>query len=154
MKATIISIQKPHTDNIFSGTKKVEWRKYSLPAGEHYVYETKRCGGLGMVIGTFRTNTYYHFSSVDDIPEWLIRDGCVSRDFLHKYSGGRGLFANIVYDAKRFEKPKLICEYNSYSKHQNCQKCNNRNIPQFPCYACRECSIITNPPQSYMYIEV
>ena len=149
MKATMISIQKPHTDNIFSGIKKVEWRKYSLPSGKHYVYETKRGGGLGMVIGTFRTNTYYHFSNVDDIPEWLIRDGCVSREFLHKYSGGRGLFANIVYDAKRFEKPKETKRYLKWNYAYGCPMVSEFNCERhsYQCY-------VTTPPQSFVYIYV
>ncbi len=154
MKETLISIQKPHTDNIFSGIKKVEWRTFSLPAGRHHVYETKRGGGLGMVIGTFRTNTYYHFTDVSDIPEWLIRDGCVSREFLKQYARGRSLFANVIYDVKRFELPKLICEYNAYARHQNCQKCGYWNIIPYPCYTCPKCSIVTNPPQSFMYVDV
>ena len=154
MKETMTSIQKPHTDNIFAGIKKVEWRTYSLPPGRHHVYETKKNGGLGMVIGTFKTNTYYHFSDVSYIPDWLIRDGCVPREWLKRYARGRSLFANLIYDVERFEHPKCICDYNGYTRHQKCIKCGYwKNVPS-PCFNCLTNSIIIKPPQSFMYIEV
>lgn len=52
--AGLISINKPHTDNIFSGEKGLEWRKIPLPEDLYYVYETKNKGGCGMVIGEMR----------------------------------------------------------------------------------------------------
>ena len=149
MKETLISIQKPHTDNIFSGIKKVEWRTFSLPPGRHHVYETKRGGGLGMVIGTFRTNTYYCFSDVSDIPEWLIRDGCVSREFLKRYARGRSLFANMIYDVKRFELPKETKSYLKYSAAVGCEIASEFNCSrhEYQCY-------VTSPPQCYTYVYV
>ena len=51
MKITITSIQPPHTANIFSGKKTVEWRTKPLPIGEHHVYETKKNNGAGMITG-------------------------------------------------------------------------------------------------------
>ena len=161
MKDTMLSIKKPHTDNIFSGKKKVEWRKYSLPAGRHHVYETKKNGGLGKVIGTFRTNTYYHFSNVEDIPEWLIRDGCVSREYLKRYARGRTLFANVIYDVKRFEMPRDISEYKPYCGNKidgeciliGCQHQNFTVTPwDYSAYMCMK--KISAPPQSYLYIDI
>ena len=154
MKETLISIQKPHTDNIFAGIKKVEWRTYSLPAGRHHVYETKRAGGLGKVIGTFRTNTYYHFQNVDDIPDWLIRDGCVPRDWLKRYAKRRTLFANLIYDVERFELPKFLCEYNNYAKAAHCERCGKWDEVPYPCFNCPKNSIVVMPPQSFMYVDV
>ena len=47
-KAVLISINKPHTDNIFTHKKKkVEWRKKALPLATYYCYETKNKGGCG-----------------------------------------------------------------------------------------------------------
>jgi hypothetical protein len=47
MRVTLISIQKPHTDNIFIHKKKtVEWRKAPLPKGPALCYETKNKGGV------------------------------------------------------------------------------------------------------------
>ena len=51
-KAVMISINPPHTDNIFSGAKTLEWRKKPLPIGKHYVYETKK-GNLQEITGDF-----------------------------------------------------------------------------------------------------
>ena len=161
MKETMTSINKPHTDNIFSGIKKVEWRTYSLPPGRHHVYETKKGGGLGMVIGTFRTNTYYRFTNVSDIPEWLIRDGCVSRDFLKAYARGRSIFANIIYDVERFELPKSISEYKPYCKNSiegECTLigCHYQNYTVTPWdYSAFMCmKKIKSPPQSFMYVDI
>ena len=151
MKETMTSIQKPHTDNIFAGIKKVEWRTYSLPPGRHHIYETKKNGGTGMVIGTFRTNTYYHFSSVNDIPDWLIRDGCVPREWLKKYAQGRSLFANLIYDVERFELPKTTISYMKYNTIIGCPNADNDFYCKYHCnYTCR----VKTPPQSFTYMYV
>ena len=149
MKETLISIQKPHTDNIFAGIKKYEWRTYSLPAGRHHVYETKRGGGLGKVIGTFRTNTYYHFADVNSIPDWLIREGCVPREWLRRYAKGRTLFANLIYDVERFELPKDTKSYLKYSAAIGCEIASEFNCSrhEYQCY-------VTSPPQTYTYIYI
>ena len=151
MKETMISIQKPHTDNIFAGIKRVEWRTYSLHPGRHHVYETKKGGGLGMVIGTFKTNTYYHFLNVDDIPDWLIRDGCVSREWLKKYARGRSLFANLIYDVERFEHPKNTISYMKYNTIHGCPYAEDDFYCKNHCnYAC----CVKTPPQSFTYVYI
>ena len=132
MKATLTSINPPHTNNIFAGIKIIEWRTFALPDGLHFVYETKKCFGLGKVIGTFEKIRHYTFNSVDEIPDYVIEAGCVPREFLEAYAKGRKLFANVIFNARRFEIPKAY--------------------PYFIGYHSRQC--LTAPPQSYMYIEV
>jgi len=102
-----------------------------------------------MVIGTFRTNTYYRFTNVSDIPEWLIRDGCVSRDFLKRYARGRSIFANVIYDVERFELPKETKSYLKYSAAVGCEIASEFNCSrhEYQCY-------VTSPPQSYTYVYV
>lgn len=56
MKSVLISIQKPHTDDIFCGKKLLEWRKLQLPYGKYYVYESKKNGGCGKVVGELEIN--------------------------------------------------------------------------------------------------
>ena len=154
MKISLTSIKPPHTENIFSGKKRIEWRKFPLPIGIHHVYETKANNGAGMVIGSMEIARHYSFNSVDEIPDYLIEQGCVPRSFLKSYAGKKKLFANIICNAKRFEKPKLLCDYNSYSKLQNCNKCGMYDTPHYPCFSCQKCSIVVNPPQSFMYVDI
>ena len=73
-----------------------------MPQGLHYVYETKRCFGQGLVIGSMEIARNYSFNSVDEIPDYYIIAGCVPRDFLEAYAKGRKLYANIISDKKLF----------------------------------------------------
>ena len=113
MKITITSIQPPNTDRIFEGNKIIEWRKKPLPLGIHDIYETKRNGGCGLVIGRAEIIRNYFFNSIEEIPDYLIQEGCVSREYLKTYSGQGPLFANVIFDAKRFDMPRHITYYKS-----------------------------------------
>ena len=111
MKITITSIQPPHTDRLFEGNKIIEWRKRPLPLGIHDIYETKKNNGAGLVIGRCEIIRNYVFNSVDEIPDYLITEGCVSRKYLKSYAGNDRIYANVVFDAKRFEVPRHISYY-------------------------------------------
>lgn len=115
MKSALISVNKPHTDNIFaadeSEKKTVEWRTKPLPKGKHYVYETKNKGGCGKVIGEMRVLGWRKFGSVDDIPDDMIHKGKVTREFIKAYAKGRPIYANVLYDAKRYDTPKELGEF-------------------------------------------
>ncbi|MBP3402255.1 MAG: hypothetical protein J6K85_04250 [Clostridia bacterium] len=153
MKIALTSIQPPHTDNIFSGKKRIEWRKTLLPLGIHHIYETKRNNGAGMVVGSMEIVRHYSFNSVSEIPDYMIEAGCVPRSFLKSYAGKKKLYANIIINAKKFDGPKLICEYNNYHKVENCNKCGMWQTPPYPCNNCPKNSIVIKPPQSFMYVE-
>lgn len=132
MKATMTAINPPHTTNIFARKKIIEWRTFPMPLGTHYVYETKKRFGKGMVIGTIEIVRNYSFNSVDEIPDYLIEAGYVDRDFLAAYANGRKLYANYLLNPQLFDAPKRITCFTSLKKKQ----------------------LITQPPQSYMYIDV
>ena len=132
MKVTLTSMNPPHTTNVFEGRKTIEWRTFPMPQGLHYVYETKRCFGQGLVIGSIEISRWDSFYDVDEIPNYMIIAGCVPRDFLKAYAKGRKLYANIISDRKLFDAPKRINCFTNYSTRQ----------------------LITRAPQSYMYIEV
>ena len=131
MKITITSIQPPHTANIFSGKKTVEWRTKPLPIGEHHVYETKKNNGAGMITGKMQIIRNYFFNNVEEIPEYWIKKGCVSRCFLEKYAGAGRIYANVILDPVKFEIPRHISSYRK-----------------------KDGTRIYQPPQSYMYAEV
>ena len=103
-----------------------------MPEGLHYVYETKRCFGQGMVIGGIEIARSYSFNSVDEIPDYYIIAGCVPRDFLKAYAKGRKIYANIISDKKLFDKPRRITCFTNYTTRQ----------------------LMTRAPQSYVYVEV
>lgn len=72
MKYVLISVNPPHTNNIFEGLKGIEWRTKPIPAGKCFCYETKRCFGRGMVIGEFDIYRVKKFENVRSIPTELI----------------------------------------------------------------------------------
>ena len=131
-KTALTSIQPPHTDNIFSGRKRVEWRTKPMPEGKHYCYETKNGGGCGMVIGEYTVSNVKRFDTVHEISETYISLGCVPRDFLVAYSRGRALYAHLILFPRRYAQPVEISTFSKYGFE-------NR-IP------------LTRPPQSWCYV--
>ena len=108
MKVVLISINKPHTDNIFSGDKKLEWRKKPLPEGLCYVYETKNKGGCGMVIGEMYITGSKAVDTSWPMEAWIVNAGCVHPVTLRKYANNGTIYANFIKDAKRYDKPKPL----------------------------------------------
>ena len=109
--AVLISINKPHTDNIFSDVKCVEWRTKPLPDGLYYVYETKNKGGCGMVIGEMHIVGSQAINTGGDLEVWLVNAGCVHPVTLKKYANNGTVYANFIKDAKLYDKPKLLSEF-------------------------------------------
>lgn len=113
--AIMISINKPHTDNIFAGRKTNEWRTKPLPIGKAYVYETKRVGGCGKVIGEMEIVKTYRFHTSELIwQDTLIKQGCTPYNFVANYVKGKEyISANIIVNAKRYNEPKELGEFYS-----------------------------------------
>lgn len=124
MKSVLISIQPPHTNNIFDGIKGVEWRTRPMPTGKHYVYETKNGGGAGKVIGECAIWRVKRYENATFVPEETINLGCVPVEFLSSYSKGKPLYAHFIIDPKRYDKPKDLSDFS-----------------------------ITRPPQRWCYVE-
>ena len=138
MTNILTSINPPNTINIFSGEKIIEWRKSPLPIGTHHVYETKNGNGCGLVIGTMEITRNYFFNNIDEIPEYMIEAGCVPREILRCYVGPHSIYANVIFNAKRFDVPKKVTEYfkPSWSK------------------AFAGTLRVLRPPQAWMYVDV
>lgn len=111
VKSALTSINPPHTNNIFSGIKGVEWRTRPMPTGKHYCYETKKCFGLGKVIGEFRVWRIAKYPTIDLIPEGIVDLGCVPREFLEAYSKGKPIYAHFFVDPVRYDEPKELSEF-------------------------------------------
>lgn len=143
MKAIMISINKPHTDNIFNGKKTNEWRTRPLPLGKAYVYETKRGGGCGKVIGEMEIVKTYRFH-VDDLiyQDTLIEQGCVPYNFVANYAKGKEyISANIIVNAKRYNEPKELGEFKG------------RTLVWRGMNHIHDYDYITRPPQSWQFVE-
>lgn len=142
MMAVLISINKPHTDNIFSEVKGVEWRKKPLPEGLHYVYETKNKGGCGKVIGEMYIVGSKPVDTRGPLEVCLINAGCVHPVTLKKYANNGTVYANFIKDARRYDVPKLLSEFRLY----NCSVYWEDGYP-LPTYE------IKRPPQSWFYVK-
>ena len=165
MKAVLISIQPPHTNNIFDLVKGIEWRTKPLPTGKHYCYETKNGGGLGKVIGEFTIWRVKRYESASHIPENHIDLGCVPKEFLMEYSKGKPIYANCIVNPIRYNKPKELSEFYTPELFRDCEKqCPDMERMRCPvgdsrkadkmCGWCRRGGKpITRPPQSWCYVE-
>lgn len=147
--AVLISINKPHTNNIFCGDKSVEWRKKPLPEGLYYVYETKNKGGCGMVIGEMQIVGSKAVDTSAPLVVGLINAGCVHPIALKRYANNGIVYANFIKDAKRYENPRELSEF------MQCHKCPHgdfQNCLQHE-YSCDGTCRLTRPPQSWCYVE-
>ena len=160
MKVPLTSINPPHTNHIFDRIKGIEWRTKPMPTGKHYCYETKKCFGVGKVIGEFRIWRIRKYDNVSLIPEGYIDLGCVPLEFLEAYSKGRPLYAHFIKNPIRYDKPKELSEF--YTKcDEGCEHCDfwksvRINADEYD----MECSsniyghkTLKRPPQSWCYIE-
>ena len=159
----LVSIRKPHTDNIFDNKKLVEWRTQKMPLGRHYCYESKSGGGAGKVIGEYIVAEVLAFPCVDAISNEVIALGCVSREFLREYSRGKTLYAHVIVRAKRYETPLELgyffkpCIKSGYPWCFECEYGLSKNEPRpfgvkryfdVPCQNYRK-----RPPQSWYYVQ-
>lgn len=153
MKATLISINKPHTDNIFSGNKGLEWRKKQLPEGLYYVYETKNKGGCGMVIGEMRITGSKAVDTSRPLEVWVVNAGCVHPVTLKKYANNGIVYANFIQNAKRYDNPLPLSAFRRPCINElYCESCGmySENIG-----ACGNVALqLMRPPQSWCYVEV
>ena len=133
-RAVLISINPPHTNNIFDRLKGIEWRTKPLPTVKHYCYETKKCFGVGKVIGEFKIWRVKRYENISLITEGYIDSGCVPVEFLEAYAKGRPLYANFIKAPKRYDKPKELSEFVTVD-NEAVKRCEHReriyNNPNF-----------------------
>lgn len=154
MKVALTSINPPHTNNIFEKIKGIEWRTKPMPMGKHYCYETKKCFGLGKVIGEFHIWRIKRYEHIWQIPEEFIEQGCVPIEFLEAYSKGRPLYAHFIISPKRYDKPRELSEFKKagFMTEENWLAA---LYPNTHCHyeAWAKKFEITKPPQSWCYVE-
>lgn len=160
MKQVLISIQRPHTDNIKALIKKIEVRK-NKPNQETpflcFIYETKTEGGCGKVIGEFICN------KVERLEEHIEQGGLyyiLSDTFneqaqldnweLHDYGKGKTLYAWHISELKIYDRPRELSEFRKpCDRFLDCCTC--RRLVRNEYMSCD--NKINRPPQSWMYVE-
>ena len=110
---------------------------------------TKKCFGVGKVIGEFRIWRVKKFENISLIPEGYIDSGCVPVEFLEAYAKGRPLYANFIVAPKRYDKPKELWHF--FKPCGDCDKKGTRRCTE-ELTDCRA-KTITRPPQSWCYVE-
>jgi predicted transcriptional regulator len=152
MKKTMTSINPPFSQLILDGKKKIEWRTKPLPLGWSELYETKKKGGCGKVIGQFEVVENIKFNLKCDTykPQWLEK-GCVPYEFLVEYAKGKDyLYANVIDRVERYDKPKELSEFKKpCDRFLDCITC--KRLVRNDFLSCD--NIITRPPQSWQFVE-
>lgn len=164
MKSVIFSINRPHTDNIKIGAKTSELRtqppKIKKPY-KAYIYETKKNGGCGKVIGEFIALNNFTYRMCMGVPKHLVLSGCVSVEDIWAYTnkGKKDLTEISITELVIYDKPKELSEFTIYKKDR-CPAnlngiCLDRERNDVICCEDLDCQHkkITRPPQSWCYVE-
>lgn len=162
----IRSDNPPHARNICTGKKTVEWTKSPLPPGRMFCYETITGGGRGMVIGEAEVVSAVRIEPTERIKDAMIVAGCVNREFLRRYAGGKALYANFLVNPVLYDKPIPLSEFIYPSEgccnEGKCRGCKWLDLGdewaglEDDCLADfdTDCfSPVRRPPQSWMYAE-
>ena len=153
MKSVLFSINKPHTDHIRLLLKKVELRTKPPKIDGVYkgfIYETKKYGGCGKVIGEFTAYNENTYRICTGVPAHLSIEGCLSKADILKYTanGKKDVTAISISDLKIYDKPKELNEFhkpcNSDCKYSNECGGTTKDYCLFP---------LSKPPQSWCYVE-
>lgn len=108
----IISIQKPHTENIHKMLKRAELRK-SIPkaliasAGYPitcFMYESKKNGGAGKVVG------YFTLDKIDVVTECR-PEYCITPEYLKRYAAGKTVYAWNITQSAFYASPRPLSDF-------------------------------------------
>lgn len=107
----MLSANPPYAVGLVDGLKKIEWRKKALPIGRDFVYETKKGGGCGMVIGEVWIGGG-SFVTADTASDYLIKKGMVDRvSLLLIFHGIKPIFPNGVWAFARYKEPRPLSDF-------------------------------------------
>ncbi len=173
MKTIMISIYKKHNENIFDTLLKTEEIRKNRPKIDlpfkAVVYEPKKHGGCGKVVGEFVVDRIEQFDSAfseyayavaprdincimpmseDKAIQLMTTKGCLTLEDTIDYFGDEDYVAYFwhITAPKRYDKPKELGEFRKPCG--NCiGKCTGEHYDRCPWRT------ITRPPQSYMRIQ-
>lgn len=109
MKSVLFSINKPHTDRIRLSLKKIELRTKPPKIDGVYkgvIYETKKYGGSGKVIGEFTAYNENTYRVCMGVPAHLALESWVSTADILKYSdnGKKDITAISILEGQKRKK--------------------------------------------------
>ena len=133
----MLSVNPPYAGWLVDGLKTIEWRKRFLPRGKAFIYETKKHGGIGAVIGEVEIVGEYWCVAYAITPD-DISSGCVDAEHLLAYANGKMLAANFAENGIRYKEPRPLSDFRK---------------PKMPTGLRYEDDEIKHPPQSWMYVE-
>lgn len=161
----LYSINRPHTDNIKSGRKLWEIRKTkpNIPVPfTSLIYETKKKGGCGKVIGEFICDkiheieycgSQYLINKDIALTNRVAKESCLYYDDLREYIGTKKGYALHISNLKIYDKPKELSEFNITRKCKGNKICDEyRDTCPFG-LECERRLPLTRPPQSWCYVE-
>lgn len=170
-KSVLFSINRPHTIKIISGIKKVELRTKPPKIDGAYkglIYETKKHGGCGKVIGEFTAYNENTYRVCMGVPAHLALESWMSTADILKYSdnGNKDITAISISDLVIYDEPKSINDFVTMGDC-DCDKCgeckwlergNDYNVED-DCLLPYENNFekplkpLFRPPQSWCYVE-
>lgn len=107
----IIAIHKEYADLIFEGKKTIAVSKGKIPyyCDRVFLYETKKDGGSGMIVGEFEPPYLVPTTeaSPNEMSDSMVAQTCLSRIELEAYAGApyKKLCLLKVKKATKYEKP-------------------------------------------------
>lgn len=119
----MLSIHHKYAELIFSGAKTLETRKTAPRCkGKYiiYMYETKRDGGAGAVVGFFQSGITVitdgfgkslNDGDYDKARADFARAACLTEDELVTYANGAMLYGLTVSTPIRFPRPRSLSDF-------------------------------------------
>ena len=158
MVGVLYSINRLHTDNIKSGLKLWEIRKSKpnipvpFPA---FIYETKKKGGCGKVIGEFVCDEIKEIKADNAIQAYFnnTHETCLTDTELRLYATkGKPLYGLHISKLKIYDKPKELSEFRKLGNVYHDIRENEKGYLTF-LDGYIEGEPLTRPPQSWCYVE-
>lgn len=160
-KAVMLSIRPKWCEKIASGEKTVEVRK-TRPKLETpfmcYIYCTQSGVALGVwgkhgkVIGEFTCDRIYWLAPLNNAPDDVEQQACLTREEIVRYLKGVG-YGWHISDLKIYDTQKELTEFHTLKK---CKSCSKSGYESTACIYDENCMVpvaTTKAPQSWCYVE-
>jgi len=149
----LLPVNPPYAGMLVDGLKTIEWRRKPLPEGTAYIYETKKKGGSGLIIGEVYIGDNIEFPCVSDIPLRYLDKGIIDSPDMRDYIPFGTVYGNEVHLPIRYTIPlplnrfRLPCNWK-----YDCCTCKLWNPDKYEAF-CKRAEPLTRPPQSWCYCE-
>ena len=106
----------------------------------------------GMVIGEFICDSVLSHCEMAnaDLAEQM---GCIRREKILEYSGGKEVFGWHISDLVIYDNPKKLSEFYVWKKCNSCRKSGYESTACGYDEDCKVPAMITRPPQSWCYVQ-